>query len=130
MLPDKISSNQSAFVAGRSIVQNIQICQDMVRLYTTRSCLIKIDIRKAYDSVEAMLRGLNFPHVFITWIMECVTTTRYSIALNGGIFGCIEGNNPISPLLFVIWMEYFSRIMIYVPHEMQRNEAQSLMFCG
>ena len=56
MLPGIISSNQSAFVAGRSIVQNVLICQDLVRLYnrknTTRSCLIKIDLRKAYDSVE------------------------------------------------------------------------------
>lgn len=54
--PEIISANQSAFVAGRSIVQNVLICQDLVRLYNrktfTRSCLIKIDLRKAYDTVE------------------------------------------------------------------------------
>lgn len=75
VLPDIISSNQSAFVVGRiSIVQNILIWQDLIRLYnrksTTKSCLIKIDLRKAYDSVEwdfveEMLHGLNFPHKFI-----------------------------------------------------------------
>lgn len=50
VLPDIISTNQSAFVEGRSIAQNILICQDLVRLYnrknTTKSWLIKIDLRK------------------------------------------------------------------------------------
>ncbi|XP_060217139.1 uncharacterized protein LOC132644565 [Lycium barbarum] len=56
VLPSIISANQSAFVKGRTIVQNILICQDLVRLYkrkqTTSICLIKIDLKKAYDIVE------------------------------------------------------------------------------
>lgn len=44
------------FVAGRTIVQNILACQDLVWLYNkknaSKSCLLKIDLRKAYDSVE------------------------------------------------------------------------------
>uniref|UniRef100_A0A1U7W3B3 Uncharacterized protein LOC104219732 n=1 Tax=Nicotiana sylvestris TaxID=4096 RepID=A0A1U7W3B3_NICSY len=52
--------------------------------------------------------------------MACISTTQYSIALNGGIYGCIEGRrglrqgDPISPLFFVICMEYFTRIMQWV----------------
>ena len=89
-----------------------------------------------------MLHALNFPHVFIELTMECVKTTRYIIALTGGMFGSIEGQrglrqgDPISPLLFVICMEYFNRIMIWVSeekslvsHKMQRNEAESFMLC-
>ncbi|XP_019246258.1 PREDICTED: uncharacterized protein LOC109225903 [Nicotiana attenuata] len=129
VLPEIISANQSAFVAGRSIVQNVLICQDLVRLYnrkaSTRSCLIKIDLRKAYDTVEwdfvqEILHALNFPSKFIQWIMQCITTTKYSIAINGGIYGNIEGKrglrqgDPISPLIFVICMEYFTRIMQHV----------------
>ncbi|XP_074315517.1 uncharacterized protein LOC141651715 [Silene latifolia] len=33
ILPDIISKNQGAFVKGRSILENILICQDLVRLY-------------------------------------------------------------------------------------------------
>ncbi|XP_059295578.1 uncharacterized protein LOC132048915 [Lycium ferocissimum] len=109
-----ISSNQSAFVIGRTIVQNIVICQDLMRLQnrknTTRSCLIKIDLRKACDtveweSVEEILYGLNSPH---------------SIVLDGGVHGEIIGQmglrrgDPISPFLFVICMEYFTGIMQWV----------------
>ncbi|XP_019228471.1 PREDICTED: uncharacterized protein LOC109209618 [Nicotiana attenuata] len=74
VLPDIISPNQSAYVAGRNIVQNILICQDLVRLYnrkqTTSSCLIKIDLKKAYDTVEwefveEMLHAMEFPQKYI-----------------------------------------------------------------
>ncbi|XP_019258688.1 PREDICTED: uncharacterized protein LOC109236903 [Nicotiana attenuata] len=129
ILPDIISENQSAFVAGRTIMQNILICQDLVRLYkrkaTTKSCLIKIDLKKAYDSiewefVEEMLHALNFPMKFIRWIMDCISTPQYTVAINGGLYRNIKGKrglrhgDPISPLLFVICIEYFSRIMKHV----------------
>nr|XP_009761796.1 PREDICTED: uncharacterized protein LOC104213930 [Nicotiana sylvestris] len=124
-----ISANQSAFVAERTIVQSVLICQDLVRLYnrkaTTKSCLIKIDLRKAYDTaewefVQEMMYTLNFPSKFIKWTMTCITTTKYSITLNGGLYGNIEDKrglrqeDPISPLIFVICMEYFTCIMKHV----------------
>lgn len=129
MLPTIIAENQSAFVEGRSIVQNILICQDLVKLYnmkkTTRSCLIKINLKKAYDSVEwgfaeKMLHALNIPPRFIKWIIICISTTQYAIALNGRVYGCIKWKrglrlgDSISPLIFVICMEYFIRIMNWV----------------
>lgn len=119
-----ISNNQSAFVEGRSIVHNILICQNLARLYnrkhTTKSCLIKIDLRKAYDTVkwgfvEEMLYGLTFPCKFIKWVMECIRIPQYQITINGGLYGKIIGKkglrqkDSISPLLFVICMEYFEQ---------------------
>ncbi|XP_074290914.1 uncharacterized protein LOC141617642 [Silene latifolia] len=67
---------------------NILINQDLVRLYTRKTvshrCMMKVDLRKAYDSIEwkfvhQKLYGLNFPPRFIDWIMHCVTTTSFSI---------------------------------------------------
>ncbi|XP_019253857.1 PREDICTED: uncharacterized protein LOC109232545 [Nicotiana attenuata] len=47
-----VDDNQSAFVQGRSMVHNVLICHDLLRYYgrkTTPRCLMKIDLRKAYD---------------------------------------------------------------------------------
>lgn len=74
VLPEIISINQSVFAEGRSIQQNILICQDLVRLYnrnnTIKTCSIKIDLKKDYNSIEwdfieEMLHGLNFQWKFI-----------------------------------------------------------------
>ncbi|XP_074291736.1 uncharacterized protein LOC141618530 [Silene latifolia] len=78
VLPDIISSNQGGFIKGRNIVENILICQDIVRLYNRKAasprCLVKIDLRKAYDTVEweflsQMLSALKFPQKFIDLVM-------------------------------------------------------------
>ncbi|GLU24015.1 hypothetical protein SLE2022_399860 [Rubroshorea leprosula] len=51
-----VSSNQTAFVKGRSITTNLLICQDLVRNYHRSRgparCLMKIDLQKAYDLVD------------------------------------------------------------------------------
>ncbi|XP_074290286.1 uncharacterized protein LOC141617016 [Silene latifolia] len=56
ILPKIISPNQAAFIKGRSIMGNILISQDLVRLYNRKSvsprCMLKVDLRKAYDSIE------------------------------------------------------------------------------
>nr|XP_016486837.1 PREDICTED: uncharacterized mitochondrial protein AtMg01250-like [Nicotiana tabacum] len=49
--------------------------------------------------------------------MAYITTTQYSIAINGGLHGSItekgglRQGDPISPLLFVVCMEYLTRIL-------------------
>ncbi|XP_056695390.1 uncharacterized protein [Spinacia oleracea] len=70
VLPDLILENQGGFVHGRFIVHNIMVVQDMVRQYGRKgvkpSCLMKIDLQKAYDTVDwqflqEMLEHLDFP---------------------------------------------------------------------
>ncbi|XP_074291895.1 uncharacterized protein LOC141618709 [Silene latifolia] len=64
-----------------------------------------------------MLTGLNFPPRFADWVMKCVTTTSFSIVINGqshGFFPAKRGlrqGDPLSPLLFTIFMEYLSRLL-------------------
>ncbi|XP_074300151.1 uncharacterized protein LOC141631368 [Silene latifolia] len=133
VLPSIISKNQGGFVKGRSIAENILICQDIVRLYNRKTvsprCLMKIDLKKAYDFVhwefvKQMLIALNFPTKFIHLVMLCVSTASYSLVLNGENFGYFKGakglrqGDPISPLLFTITMEYLSRILAHVTDTM------------
>ncbi|XP_074265867.1 uncharacterized protein LOC141588319 [Silene latifolia] len=128
ILPDIISKNQGAFVKGRSILENILICQDLVRLYNrsmvSPRCLFKLDLQKAYDSIEwqfvaQMMDALNFPSKFKNWVMCCISSPTYSLSLNGAQFGYFEGKrglrqgDPISPLIFCVCMEYLSRVLDY-----------------
>ena len=51
---------------------------------------MKIDLQKAYDSVEwdyleQVMCGLGFPEMFVKWIMKCLKTVNYSIVFSGQI---------------------------------------------
>ncbi|XP_074300209.1 uncharacterized protein LOC141631438 [Silene latifolia] len=126
VLPELISKNQGGFITGRSILENIMVCQDLVRLYNRQSCsarcMFKIDLMKAYDSVSwdflaDILEAFNFPDSIRRLIMECVSSATYTLSLNGDTFGFFPGKrglrqgDPMSPLLFTLCMEYFTRII-------------------
>lgn len=73
-----IDPAHGAFVKGRSIVDNVLVCQGLVRGYSRSDgiprCLMKLDLRKAYDLLdwrflEAILKGLKFPDQFIQLVM-------------------------------------------------------------
>ena len=121
-----MSMNKSAFIPSRSIFENVLLVQDIVKNYHKGTmnprCTLKIDLMKAYDSVnwELMIHCLHcygFPVKFLSWIRECITSPRFFVCLNGTLVGYFEGKkgikqgDPLSPYLFVLNMEVFSRIM-------------------
>uniref|UniRef100_A0A803PQU7 Reverse transcriptase domain-containing protein n=1 Tax=Cannabis sativa TaxID=3483 RepID=A0A803PQU7_CANSA len=124
VLPHLINQNQGAFIQGRSIAHNVMILQDLLKNYKRKNvsprCAIKIDISKAYDTVswdfmEDLLNAFNIPSRFVKWIMGCLRATSYSLVMNGRVQGGFKGEkglrqgDPISPLLFVLIMEYLTR---------------------
>ncbi|XP_026416758.1 uncharacterized protein LOC113312217 [Papaver somniferum] len=127
ILEGLISKNQSAFISGRSIQDNIMVAHELVRNYHrskgTPRCSLKIDISKAYDTVKwdaifYILQQLGFPAIFINWIALCIKTTKFSILINGspyGFFGAQRGLRqgcPISHYLFVLEMEMLSATLL------------------
>ncbi|XP_062075218.1 uncharacterized protein LOC133779249 [Humulus lupulus] len=104
ILPDLVQPNQGAFVKGRSIAHNIMIFQDLIKNYgrtsTSSRCAIKIDLSKAYDTVdwdflEDLLKALRFPMKFIGWVMSCVRNTSYFLLMNGRIQGKFKGGKGL-----------------------------------
>lgn len=93
VLSSLVSDTQATFVKDRSLVQNVFIFQDHLRHYgrkTTPRRLLKINLKKAYDMVQwefvdEMLIRYGFLEKFRQMIMACVTTTTFSIKINGGV---------------------------------------------
>ncbi|GJS85074.1 hypothetical protein Tco_0751615, partial [Tanacetum coccineum] len=86
-----VSPDQSAFVLGRNITDNILLTQELMHNYhldhSMARCAFKVDIEKAYDTIDwdflkKILTGFGFYSHMIGWIMECVTTTSFSICIN------------------------------------------------
>nr|XP_016512294.1 PREDICTED: uncharacterized protein LOC107829334 [Nicotiana tabacum] len=123
---------RAGFIPGRKIADNIILAHELIKSYGRKHislrCMIKVDLQKAYDSLEwiyleQVMEGLRFLEKFIKWVMNCIKTVNYSIILNGesvapfnAAKGLIQGD-PMSHFLFAIAIEYLSRLLKDLQHE-------------
>ena len=92
LLPNLIGPNQTSFIPGRHIVNNIIVAQEVVhsmRRKTGRKgfMAIKVDLEKAYDQfnwdfIFDTLQHTGIPIHLSRLIMECITLTSMSILWN------------------------------------------------
>ncbi|KAF7129689.1 hypothetical protein RHSIM_Rhsim10G0093500 [Rhododendron simsii] len=126
-LPSIISENQSAFVGGRQITDNVLIAHELThyirhkRSGTKGVAAFKLDMAKAYDRVdwrylEQVMRQLGFHELWIGWVMECVKTVSFSITVNGEAGESFHPSRgirqgcPLSPYLFLLCGEGFTAL--------------------
>ncbi|GJV80963.1 hypothetical protein Tco_1516833 [Tanacetum coccineum] len=119
-LKEVVSENQSAFIPSRRINDNILITQELMHNYHRDQgpprCAFKVDIQKAYDTVDwkflsNILNMFGYYKKMVKWIMACVSSASFSLCINGDIHGYFNGKRglrqgyPISPYLFTLVME-------------------------
>lgn len=122
ILPKVISEEQSAFVPGRQITDNVLVAfETMHRINQKRTgkegwMAIKLDLSKSYGRVEwaylkAIIRKMSFQERWISLSKMCVRKISYSILINGQPKGSIIPTkglrqfNPISLHLFLLCVE-------------------------
>lgn len=135
LLPNLISPQQSTFVHKRLITDNIVLAHEVFHKLNRNTKLkqwtvgIKIDIEKAYDRLDwnfirESLINLDLPNGFIANIMNCVTTVKFDIHINGNPVGNItptrgiRHEDPLSPYLFIICMDIYPTLL----QQAQRNK--------
>ncbi|KAL9664105.1 hypothetical protein QQ045_019502 [Rhodiola kirilowii] len=128
VLPTIISQNQSAFIGGRLITDNILIAHEVshfirgINKHKKGYISMKLDMSKAYDRVEwvfleRMMDAMGFAHEWIKKIMLCVKTVSYKVKVNGSITEEIKPScglrqgDPISRHLFLICAEWLTHTL-------------------
>ncbi|XP_057811347.1 uncharacterized protein LOC131025566 [Salvia miltiorrhiza] len=117
-----VLANQFGFISGCSIQECILLASECVncmeRSIQGRNMALKVDIRKAFDTlswefVDVVLDSFGFPPIFRQWIRVIFQSARISVLFNGeqhGFFSCFRGVR--SHFLFGLAEDVLSHLLL------------------
>lgn len=107
VLPELISINQTTFVRGHLISDNISLAEEQLRLEVTK----EVD----WNTIQITLRSTGFSRAFTRMIKKCVTTLSFSLLVEGEAtkqftsgHGLWQGD-PLSSWIFTMVLQNFSQ---------------------
>jgi hypothetical protein len=112
VLPTIINEDQSAYIKGRYIGENIRTISDIIeycKFKNLSGILLLIDFEKAFDTVR--WNFLNFGIIFRKWIRILYTKIKSTISNNGyfseyfDILRGVRQGCPLSAYLFLLIVE-------------------------
>jgi hypothetical protein len=138
-----IADSQSAFVPGRSILDNALVAIELGHYMKTKTkgdekrVALKLDISKVYDRIDwsylkDVMYKMGFLEKWIQFIMMCVEIVDYSVIVNKEMVGTgipgrgLRQGGPLSPYLFILCAEGLSALIINTEN---RGVLQGVRVC-
>eukprot|EP00253_Pinus_taeda_P023722 PITA_23722 len=139
-LAASLSTDQYAFLRGRSILDAVVITQECLFSLHVRkqaAAIMKIDLHKAFDCIdwgflECLLAKIGLSPPIIRWINACFANVNYAVIINdlpSPFFQAHRGLRqgcPLSPLLFILVINSLS---LHINRAVNEGHIKAVKIC-